>query len=375
MLTLLQCVITAWSDYFTTTNPKNLDSQTYSSRQTFSDTSVYIFNCLFRSITSTSNGGALHCTTSVTYLLIELTSFFSCSTSGRCGGAIYFSTANNGQSVLHEVCGYDCCSTYTSSSSNSQGQFAHINMNSYLTNKNYVNYSSIICCINQISNSHYTLDLVYGKICCPSVNISMNKCPHGSGIHCYPFIDSNSATCSLTYSSFADNNAPVSVCIYFWRGANYEIKSCNILRNTQNSLGSHGVFFTHDNVLIENSCILENKATYIFYQGHSSYTITLSNCTIDSTSSNLNINTQNTITKSFILALNHVSNIICHSEYDSVGTLTPIIQSPSSSKKQKHCYTGWNINSYHSNLRIFFSIFNIFVFNFIHLDASCNPLY
>jgi hypothetical protein len=368
MLTFLLRLRTTWSDYFTTTNPKNHDSQTYNSRQTFSGTSVYISNCLFRSITSTSDGGALYCT-SVTYLLIELTNFFSCKT-GSNGGAIYFSNTNNGQSVLHEVCGYDCCSTYTSSS---DGQFAHINVNDAVSSKNYVNYSSITNCINQISYSHHVLRLCYGKICCPSVNISMSKCPHGSGIHCGPFIDSNSATCSLTYSSFADNNAPVSICIYIYRGgANYEIKSCNILRNTQNSLGSHGVFFMCDNVLIENSCILENKATNIFYQGSSSYIITLSNCTIDSTSNNRNLKTQNTVTKSFILALNHMSNIICHAEYDSVGTLTPITPPPSSSKKQIRCYTGGN-SFYQYQLRYLVSLISVFLFNFVHLDTYLFP--
>ena len=61
--------------------------------------------------------------TSVTYLLVESTSFFSCSTSSSSGGVINFSNSNNGQCVLNEVCGYDCCLTYTSGP---HAQFAYI---------------------------------------------------------------------------------------------------------------------------------------------------------------------------------------------------------------------------------------------------------
>jgi hypothetical protein len=368
MLTLLKCVRSAWNDYFTTTNPTNPNSQTYTSRQTFSDTSVYISNCLFRSITSGSDGGALYCT-SVTYLLVELTSYFSCSTSSRYGGALYFSNTGSGQCVLHSVCGYDCCSTYTS---RSDGQFARIYVNNGLTSKNYVNYSSIVRCVNQISGSYYVLWLSSGRIYCPSINISMNKCPYISSIHCNPFTDSNSFTCSLTYSTIADNFASISVLIYLTTGgANYEINNCNILRNTQGYHGTDGTFCTYGNLMIKDSCILENIAYYIFRQ-YSSYTITLSSCTIDSTSNDGRLTTENTVTKSFILALNHMFTRNCYSEYDAIGMLTPIKQSPSSTRKQIQLCTCGKCFC-RCQLGDFFSLHSIFIFNFIHLGASNYP--
>jgi hypothetical protein len=358
----------AWNDYFTATGQNNISSQTFSLRQTPSNTCVYVSNCLFRFITSSGNGGALSCT-SVTYFLVESTSFISCSTSDQYGGAVYFS--NGGQCALHEVCGYDCCSTYTS---RSDGQFVHTAVNNVISSKNYVNYTSITRCMNQISYSHYVLDLRNGKIYCPSVNMSMNKCPHASGIFCHPFTDSNSYTSSVTYSSFADNLATISICIYFYRtGANYEVKSCNVIRNTHGSLGSHGLFYTYDNVMIEDSCILENKATYIFCQQNSAYRFTISNCTIDSTSNNGYLSIRNTFTKSFIHALNHMSTKNCHSEYDAVGTLTPIIHSPSPSKKQIRLCTCGN-SFYQSELTFLVSIIRVFLFNFIHLNAYSYPL-
>jgi hypothetical protein len=285
MLAVLMRDRTAWGDYFTG-NPTKIQPKVYGGQQTPSDTSVYVLNCLFISITSTSNGGALSCT-AVTYLLIETSTFFLCKTSGSYGGAIYFSNSG-GQCVLHEVCGNDCCVTISSS----WGQF-----------------------------------------------ISMNKCYYRSAIQCTPFGDSNSVTCSFSYSSFTDNNATYYMCIYLDNSAaNYEIKSCNILRNTQVSLSS-GIIRSNGNLIIEDSCILENQANYIFYQGSSSYTITLSNCTVDNTAFYGSYKITNTVTKSFILALDHMSTLNCHAGYDSAGTLIPIVQYSSSSKNQKLCYT------------------------------------
>jgi hypothetical protein len=332
MKTVLMHFRNAWSDYFPGTATL-LQNNEYRGRQTPSGTGFYITNCLFISITSSSSGGALYCSNSVTYFLVESSSFLSCKTSGSFG-AIYF-YHSSGQSVLYAVCSYDCCTT-----NNNGYQFAYLQVNNGISSKNYANYSSIIRCVNENSSPHYTLAFQYGNVCCPSVNSSLNKCYYSSGITCWPSGDSNSVTCSLTYCSFTDNHATIYQCIQLnTAGANFEIKSCNILRNTQVSLNSEGTIYISGYLKIYDSCILENTANCIFYQYSSSYTITLLNCTVDKTTCNLNVVTQSIITKSFILALNHVSTRNCHSEYDSAGILTPIIHSPSSSKRQIKCYT------------------------------------
>ena len=353
----------AWNDFFTGT-PIKYENQTYTSKQTLSGDSVYVLNCLFNGCFSTSgDGGALYYYNSAKKLLVESSSFFSCNTNSN-GGAIYFSNTGSGECVLHKVCGYNCCSTLTSGYSH--GQFSLIQVNDSASSKNYVNYSSISRCVNENSKSQFTLYHDFGKICCPSVNISMNKCYSQSGIYCYPKIDSSSVTCSFSYSSFVDNNATGNNCILFNMHANYEFKCCNILRNTQDS-GSLGTIVSNRNLKIEDSCILENNATYIFYQRDPSYTITLSNCTVDKTTYNQNLTIQNTVTKDFILALTHMSTRNCHSEYDSVGTLTPY------SNKQKHCYTGNNFRQL--RLSDIVSLMCVLIFNFIHPDASSYSLY
>jgi hypothetical protein len=317
-------VRTAWNDYFPSNPSYNLNSQTYNSRQTHSSTGVHISNCLFTSITSSSTGGALYSTS--TYFLVESTSFFSCKTSSGKGGAIYFS---NGQCVLHGICGYDC------TSSSSSGHFAYISVYNSVSSKNYLNYSSISRSVNL--NTVYTLELYNGNIRCPSVNMSMNKYYRRS-IYCCPYADSYSVTCSLTYSSFADNYAAQYSCFFLWRNpANFEIKSCNIIRNTQGTLGSYGTIATCGNLFVDDSCIIENKATYTFYQGNSNYWIFISNNTVDSTSNNQNLVIRDTVTKSFIHALNHMSTRNCHSEYDYAGTITAFIQSPSSKNQKLYC--------------------------------------
>jgi hypothetical protein len=349
---------TAWNDFFTGTTSPSLVSQTFSNRQSRSDSSLYVSNCLFTSISSTSNGGALYC--SSTYFLVESTSFFSCKTSGSWGGAICYDNSG-GQFVLHKVCGYDC-------SSNPYHQFSYAWVSDASSGKNYVNYSSISRCVNQNSGPQYTMVLVRGKICCTSINSSLNKCNRQSGVGCGPYSDSNSVTCSFTYSSYTDNIASGYTCLYLYNsGAKYEMKSCNILRNTQGTLGTEGTIYTSGILTIQDSCILGNKATNIFYGK-----ITISNCTVDSASNNGYLTIQSTVTKSFILALNHISTQNCHSGYDSAGTLTPNMQTPSSSNKQIHCYTIGNF-LHLSRLSDFFSLNSIFIFNFLHSSTLSYP--
>jgi hypothetical protein len=368
MLTFMMHKRTAWNDYFTG-SPTSTFSNEYRNRQTPSVTNVYFLNSLFISITSSSSGGALYCNP-VSCLLVESTFFFSCKTNGYSGGAIYFSNTGSGQCVFNKLCVYDCCTT-----SSYSGQFSYIDVKNDATSKCYSNYSSFVRCINSNSGSHYTLAHWYGKHCYTSINVSNNKCYGRCGILCCPFVDSNSVTSLLSYSTFTDNIATEYTCICIWStGTKHEIKSCNILRNTQGTLGTEGTIATWGTMMIEDSCILENKATNIFYVSSSSYTITLSNCTVDSTSNNGCLTTRNTVTKNFILALNHISTRNCHSEYDSAGTLTPNIQTPYSSKKQRlycscDCLLNWHQQG---NITSFASIL---VFNFINPRSFDGPLY
>ena len=176
----------------------------------------------------------------------------------------------------------------------------------------------------------------------------MNKCQRFAGICCNPFSDSSS--CSLSYSSFTDNNALRDICIQLDGGTNYEMACCDILRNEQSS-SSHGVIYATRNLMIKDSCILENKATNIFY---ASSTITISNCTIDNITNYGSLTVQNTVTKSFILELKHIYTRNCHSEYGAVEYST----------KKLFCYTG-KMNHYQARISDFFSFNCLFMITFI----------
>jgi hypothetical protein len=354
-------ILRFWSDFFEVSEPTPNKQQLYFSTQTPSASSVFISNCLFSGCTSTSNGGAL-CCTSVSYLLAASTSFTSCTTNGLYGGAIYFYNSGS-QCVLHKVCGSDCISTNTSS--RSEGQFVHIRVNNGKLSKNYLNYSSTARCVSEISNARYMLLFNYGKIFITSANISMNKCQHYSAICCSPFSDSHSVTCSMSYSSVTDNVATSYICICLYAGgSNLEIKCCNIIRNTQGAPSQWGTLYIGGNMMIEDSCIRENTATYIFYSETGS--ITLSNCTVDKTGKTGSLIIQNTVTKSFIHTLDHMSIQNCHIEYVAIGTLT--------SNKQIYCNTCKKL-LYQYQLSDIVSLHNILIFNFIHPYASGDPLY
>jgi hypothetical protein len=354
----------SWNDYFSGTSiTTTLGPGLYTSRRTYSEGSIYVSNCLFNQFTSGSSGGALYFSSSVTNLLIESSSFFSCKTSSGGGGAIYFSNSG-GQCVLYGVCGNDCCTT-----SSSSFQFGYISVNNAISSKNYINYSSIVRCVNANSGSD-TLRILNGNILCLSINMSMNKCLLRPVFLCNPFTDTSSITCSISYSSFTDNNALDCLCLQFDRGGpKYEIKCCNILRNTQDT-SSWGLIYAYGSLNIKDCCILENKATYIFYANNHPYIITLSNCTVDKTSSYGSFIIQNTITKSFIHGLHHISTQNCNAKYDLVGTLSAIPYVPSPTKKEFCYYYTCKMNHCQGKIGVFFSITWMLLVAFIHPNPS-----
>jgi len=149
------------------------------------------------------------------------------------------------------------------------------------------------------------------------------------------------------------------------------MKWCNILRNTQICLSSDGTIRSDGNLTIEYSYILENNANYIFF-AMSPYTITLSNCTVDSTSYCGSFTMQSTVTKDFILALNNMLTENCHAEYDSVGTLTviPFISCPTMKVFWYSCK-----KKYHAGTSNLFSFICLFIITFIHPNPPVDCCY
>lgn len=327
-----------WNDYFSVSSQQTESSKTYESRINISSTSVYVLNCLFNKCVSNSYGGAL-ASSATEMLLIESSLFHSCSSSAIYGGAIYFENANNGQCILNIICSFNCTSTLMNS--NSWGQFAYVIIKNQIGCKNYANYTSIVHTNSKNINSLNTLRLQYGTISVPSTNISGNECGKRPGILCSPVSSSElNSPCIIKYSSFVNNTASSCDCIYFENtGAKKEMRYCNVIRNSQ-ILAAQGTIYSDGSLIIEESCILENNASHVFFQNSgSTYSITISNCTTDAiTKYSGGFIIDKTAGNSFINGLIHIETWNCHSSFDSVNGLTvhPI---KGSKKKRIICFT------------------------------------
>jgi hypothetical protein len=319
------------------TNIEEYTGPKYTGRQTPKNQNVYVHDCFFQSCLSSSDGGALSCDSSIYKLLIHQTSFISCQTSSSNGGGIYFYSQTNGQCIMSKVCGYNCSSFY-------RGQFIYTHMNSNSINyKNHANDTSITRSLGTDTSSRITLDLYYGNILCPSVNLTNNICYYHTALLCAP---TSSDTCRISYSSIVNNTANDNTCIYFYNSAtSHYVESCNILNNNQTS-SSSGIIYSNTNVNFKDSCIFGNdKINNIFYVSSSSYKITISNCTIDDdifTNGRYygSVTVIKTLERTFINALSHIVTRNCDSYFDSYGTLSVKPNTPS---KSSRCLLSCNI--------------------------------
>jgi hypothetical protein len=313
-----------------------------------SATNAYVHDCVFRSCTGSSNGGAICCGSGVRRLLVEQSSFISCKTSGSYGGAIYFSNTGNGECVLSRICGFNCYSTNTGAS---WGQFAYLNPYNNYNYKNHVNDSTITRSSNQNLDVRYTLDLRNGNILCPSVNLSHSVCVYVPALYCDPSSD----TCCISYSSIVNNTASNYMCIYLYDTASSHcIDTCNIINNKQTS-SSIGIIYAVANLLIKDSCILGNYIeNTVFYEGSSSCKITISNCTFDNNKSYGSVIFTKMIENAFINALSHIATQSCDSYFDSYGTLSV---KPNVLSRGSRCLFSCNCNfNYYF---IFFSFYKL----------------
>ena len=214
---------------------------------------AYVKDCIFQNILETNdqmNGGAIYYSKS-SKLLVEFCSFNECNTKAASGGAIFFDSS--GHCVLFSVCGVKCNSGYY------EGQFCCVYVSGDSQYKNYIIDSSVT--LTENTKAYSTLCHRYGNVLCKGVNVSNNKVNQVSGI-----IISQSATSSISFSSFRNNNATNNRCFACLSSGN--IQSTNIIENSQNGSFS-GIIQNGNSVqLIMNHCaVFANSApkAYIFY--------------------------------------------------------------------------------------------------------------
>ena len=145
-----------WTDFYEDSFEPTLKGNELQSRQSVSNSNVYIYCCVFNNCISSGSGGAVSSTTTQK-ILIEETSFDSCRTSSSYnGGAVHFNNGNNGQFALNKICSYNC-----STMMNKYGQFAYVIIKNAAEYKNSVYQTSIACSINMNADSWYSLYIIW----------------------------------------------------------------------------------------------------------------------------------------------------------------------------------------------------------------------
>jgi hypothetical protein len=302
-------MLLSWTDYYSGSGTEY--SQRTGRLDSFSGT-AYIKNCFFNGISTSGTGGSIcYSSSSSLLMLIESSTFINSQASSH-GGAVYFC---NGQFVMSKVCGYGCRSTSASC------QFDYVQVTNSAGNKNEI-HDSAICRTNQPSYYYETLHH-YGKIVVKQTNFSSNSCYSVATIYSNPTSNGNSASSSISYSSFANNVVQNGNCIYLESSNLQEIDSCNFISNTYPS-SNRDLIFVCGSLNLRGSCLLNNSATYIIYN-YGGKTITVTNCTIDSTNKYYgSMVIDSTPKTSFINKISHIETALCYAKYDSFGSLTVV---------------------------------------------------
>jgi Fe-S cluster assembly iron-binding protein IscA len=321
-----------WSDFFSG-NPTH-EHKGALSRISLTSGGAYVSNALFQNLSGSSDGGAIYGSSISVNVLIEETSFIYCTPSAQ-GGALYLQIS--GECIINKVCGYGCYSTQN------HYLFSHISVTASYDKRNFFMYSTVC---NSVSKNSYTISHDSGKVLFEFSNVSSNKCSILPGIYSQSqsAANNNEIGFNAKYSSITKNAATSLLCLTVYNYGSScvkQIQSCNLVNNTSAST-TYGVFQTIGKLIIKDSSILGNRGKYQVYEESGSYGSTISNCTIDFTSSSVTsgITITNTPATSFINKISCFSTGECKSSYDSFDDLIIILDPTEIICKKVTC--NWN---------------------------------
>ena len=244
------------------------------------------------------------------YALIELSTFSYCGVSSSAemyGGALMISYINI---VLHNVCGFQCSSTF-------HDGFSNI----YSISTKGVN-SILDCSITRCKAvDYYTMFNQNGNINVSFVNFSYNNALQTSAILCWPTTSFSGKTvgCIVSYCSLAHNNASLCKCIYTYGFTEYEIEYTNIIYNEQAVNQNNGLIRSDEKSTIRNSCIIKNIGSPIFHNTNNEFI--LIGCYVDSGINSYLGKPPNIVqigTKTFINQIEFISYGSCEASLDYI---------------------------------------------------------
>ena len=300
----IQSMLNSWSDFY---SEEVLPSSViYHRNSTFNSTSsklisntddLYISQCTFYDMSSTTDGGAIYSSILNAHILVESSIFQNCSTLGTCTAAI---RVNGGNCAITHVCGTFCKAKVNDG-------FCSVSTNENIKT-NVVLDSSVCHCE---SGSAYTMVHRDGYIQIKSLNVSHNFAgKQASALESIPNkINPKTGLGTLiSYSSIVNNTANERLCLLLSSTFDHELRNSNFLSNS----GADAIKVS-SSTNIKLCAILDNKNTPIFIGS-----ITLINCTVskdqlkDSTP-----NIDNIHISSFIHALPFIETGNCINKFDN----------------------------------------------------------
>ena len=306
---------------------------------------VWVSNCYFHDMSSSSSGGAISFRgSSSSHFLVEESNFDKCRMTDSSGdaGAINVCTSN---SVLKSICCYDCFSMNYEGACNIDA----VNGNSSNI-KNYAHDSSAAHC----TADEFIMYFRYGYIDITSVNISHNEVNYDSALDCEPSSAKDNIGTSVSFSSFSNNTATLLYSIYFdsTPAKTYELKNSNIIENRADR-----TIYVYDGVLVmTKTCMMNNKdVVYYFSLELTSVICELDDCSIDNIQKvGLGTITRKESRDSFVNALTFILTGNCVNIFDMIDNIrmTRFIEEKEISK----CYT-WNPgDELRQNLQIYIGV-------------------
>ena len=168
---------------------------------------------------------------------------------------------------------------------------------------------SSVACSNCPTTSR-TIRLKCGAILVSSINSSKNTASEFPNL-VYPSTSCNFADCLISFSCFSNNEMKSYICVLYDSGGKGEMRSCNVINNTQGQKSQFAAVYTNSPLNIYNSCVIGNDADRSFYG--SSNRINLYNTIFDKTS-NYNAVVQESAATTFINNLLFIKTGECDAE-------------------------------------------------------------
>jgi len=286
-------------------------SSTFKNTKYFAETksvssgNYYVSNCLFHVCWSSEGGGIF--VTSSSNFLIEETTFLSCSATSGKGGGLFFEATGN--CVLSKVCSFSC-------SASSSGLFCYVKLPNSLEYNNTIIDSSVSH--SNCPNSGNGFFPSYGKIFVSSVNSSKNIGSCHVGIRVDLSSSSEYGDSLISYSCFSDIETKNYVTVLYGLGGKGEMRSCNVVNNTQIDVSRFGTVCSNFHLNVYDSCVTGNNAERSFHCNDA--TIKLYNTIFDK--GILSVEVKESASSSFTNNLKFIRIGLCGAKDENIITLS-----------------------------------------------------